>query len=270
MEGQTPLHAQWGVSPSPLTPLSCRQVPKLFPKYIRAPNGPEANPVKQLLPGTSYHVLPKKISVGSTPVAMLCPDGGPLPPADGEDSYLDVEVQLKRERAGAGRGGDSFLEWWVVRLKEAPPRDGNILPMVIFNDKVSPPSLGFLAGYGYVEGVHGVVVVEDHLAAPQKGCEAGGWDTGCFSPPAHPCRIMGLYVSIVLVIGKFVRGFFSEISHSIMFEELPCVDRILKLCQDIFLVRETGELELEEELYAKLIFLYRSPETMIKWTREKE
>ncbi|KFO77875.1 Piezo-type mechanosensitive ion channel component 1, partial [Cuculus canorus] len=172
------------------------QVPKLFPKYIRAPNGPEANPVKQLLP-------------------------------DGEDSYLDVEVQLKRERAG--RGADNFLEWWVVRLKDPDPGDGNILPMIIFNDKVSPPSLGFLAGYG----------------------------------------IMGLYVSIVLVIGKFVRGFFSEISHSIMFEELPCVDRILKLCQDIFLVRETGELELEEELYAKLIFLYRSPETMIKWTREK-
>lgn len=82
-------------------------------------------------------------------------------------------------------------------------------------------------------------------------------------------RIMGLYVSVVLVIGKFVRGFFSEISHSIMFEELPCVDRILKICIDIFLVRETGELELEEELYSKLIFLYRSPETMIKWTREK-
>ncbi|NXL92044.1 PIEZ1 protein, partial [Alectura lathami] len=175
------------------------QVPKLFPKYIRAPNGPEANPVKQLLP-------------------------------DGEDSYQDVEVQLKRERVGSGQGSDSFLEWWVVRLKDPKARDGNILPMVIFNDKVSPPSLGFLAGYG----------------------------------------IMGLYVSIVLVIGKFVRGFFSEISHSIMFEELPCVDRILKLCQDIFLVRETGELELEEELYAKLIFLYRSPETMIKWTREKE
>lgn len=88
--------------------------------------------------------------------------------------------------------------------------------------------------------------------------------------PLLPVRIVGLYVSIVLVVGKFVRGFFSEISHSIMFEELPCVDRILKLCQDIFLVRETRELELEEELYAKLIFLYRSPETMIKWTRERE
>uniref|UniRef100_A0A7M4EL53 Piezo type mechanosensitive ion channel component 1 (Er blood group) n=1 Tax=Crocodylus porosus TaxID=8502 RepID=A0A7M4EL53_CROPO len=176
------------------------RVPRLFPQYIRAPNGPEANPVKQLLP-------------------------------DEEDSYLDVEVQLKRERVGTGAGGDGFLEWWVVRLQDCTrPADCSILPMVIFNDKVSPPSLGFLAGYG----------------------------------------IMGLYVSIVLVIGKFVRGFFSEISHSIMFEELPCVDRILKLCQDIFLVRETGELALEEELYAKLIFLYRSPETMIKWTREKE
>ncbi|KAL8195076.1 UNVERIFIED_CONTAM: Piezo-type mechanosensitive ion channel component 1, partial [Gekko kuhli] len=175
------------------------KIPHLFPPYIRAPNGPEANPVKQLLP-------------------------------EEEESYLDVEVQLKRQRVGPGNSSDSFLEWWVIRLAGCRQEECRILPMVIFSDKVSPPSLGFLAGYG----------------------------------------IMGLYVSIVLVIGKFVRGFFSEISHSIMFEELPCVDRILKLCHDIFLVRETGELELEEELFAKLIFLYRSPETMIKWTREKE
>ncbi|XP_012868179.1 PREDICTED: piezo-type mechanosensitive ion channel component 1 [Dipodomys ordii] len=171
-------------------------IPHLFPKYIRAPNGPEANPVKQLQPME-------------------------------EADYLGVRIQLWRERGGAGAAG--FLEWWVIEMQDCHS-NCNLLPMVIFSDKVSPPSLGFLAGYG----------------------------------------IMGLYVSIVLVIGKFVRGFFSEISHSIMFEELPCVDRILKLCQDIFLVRETRELELEEELYAKLIFLYRSPETMIKWTREKE
>ncbi|KAM6223829.1 piezo-type mechanosensitive ion channel component 1 [Rhynchocyon petersi] len=171
-------------------------IPNLFPKYIRAPNGPEANPVKQLQPNE-------------------------------EADYLDVQIQLRRERVGTG--SDGFLEWWVVELQDCQT-NCNLLPMVIFSDKVSPPSLGFLAGYG----------------------------------------IIGLYLSIVMVIGKFVRGFFSEISHSIMFEELPCVDRILKLCQDIFLVRETRELALEEELYAKLIFLYRSPETMIKWTREKE
>lgn len=77
-------------------------------------------------------------------------------------------------------------------------------------------------------------------------------------------------MSVVLVIGKFVREFFNGISRSIMFEELPCVDRILKLCTDIFVVRETGEMELEETLFEKLIFLYRSPETMIKMTREKD
>ncbi|NXH64004.1 PIEZ2 protein, partial [Rhabdornis inornatus] len=121
-------------------------------------------------------------------------------------------------------------EWWVLnQLGKRQKTTHESLELFIFSDKVSPPSLGFLAGYG----------------------------------------IMGLYASVVLVIGKFVREFFSGISHSIMFEELPNVDRILKLCTDIFLVRETGELELEEDLYAKLIFLYRSPETMIKWTREK-
>uniref|UniRef100_A0A8C7FPA9 Piezo type mechanosensitive ion channel component 1 (Er blood group) n=1 Tax=Oncorhynchus kisutch TaxID=8019 RepID=A0A8C7FPA9_ONCKI len=174
------------------------RVPHMFPNYIRAPNGAEAKPVDQLYEGD-------------------------------EEGYQDVTLSLMRDRSlNSTRGAQ---EWWDISIADCPPSTGacGVLPMVIFNDKVSPPSLGFLAGYG----------------------------------------IMGLYVSVVLVIGKFVRGFFSEISHSIMFEELPCVNRILKLCTDIFLVRETGELELEEELYSKLIFLYRSPETMIKWTRDK-
>ncbi|CDQ71159.1 unnamed protein product [Oncorhynchus mykiss] len=174
------------------------RVPHMFPNYIRAPNGAEAKPVDQLYKGD-------------------------------EDGYQDITLSLMRDRSlNSTRGAQ---EWWDISIADCTPSKGacGVLPMVIFNDKVSPPSLGFLAGYG----------------------------------------IMGLYVSVVLVIGKFVRGFFSEISHSIMFEELPCVNRILKLCTDIFLVRETGELELEEELYSKLIFLYRSPETMIKWTRDK-
>uniref|UniRef100_A0A665TYV2 Uncharacterized protein n=1 Tax=Echeneis naucrates TaxID=173247 RepID=A0A665TYV2_ECHNA len=171
-----------------------RHVPNMFPNYIRAPNGAEAKPVSQLY-------------------------------KDDEDGYLNITLSLMSDRS---LNDSRNQEWWDIAIAGCSPSPCRVLPMIIFNDKVSPPSLGFLAGYG----------------------------------------IMGLYVSVVLVIGKFVRGFFSEISHSIMFEELPCVDRILKLCTDIFLVRETGELELEEELYSKLIFLYRSPETMIKWTRD--
>uniref|UniRef100_A0A8C9ULR4 Piezo non-specific cation channel R-Ras-binding domain-containing protein n=1 Tax=Spermophilus dauricus TaxID=99837 RepID=A0A8C9ULR4_SPEDA len=87
-------------------------IPHLFPKYIRAPNGPEANPVKQLQPNE-------------------------------EADYLGVRIQLRREQVGTGAAG--FLEWWVVELQDCH-MDCHLLPMVIFSDKVSPPSLGFLAG----------------------------------------------------------------------------------------------------------------------------
>ncbi|TRY55216.1 hypothetical protein DNTS_032685 [Danionella cerebrum] len=176
-------------------------ISKIFPRYIRAPSDSNAKPIDQL-----YN----------------------------DDEYMDITLFLKSENKTSNGSSEGSKEWWIVNQKDPGPLSAlgpgqSGLEIYIFSDQVSPPSLGFLAGYG----------------------------------------IMGLYMSVVLVIGKFVREFFSGISHTIMFEELPNVDRILKLCTDIFLVRETGELDLEEDMYAKLIFLYRSPETMIKWTREK-
>ncbi|KAL7851249.1 hypothetical protein AOLI_G00216050 [Acnodon oligacanthus] len=176
-------------------------IKNIFPRYLRAPSDSNTKPIEQL-----------------------------------SADFEDIKLSLKREQISSGK----FQEWWIVnqtrggfiKLKSVnySMPSSERMELYIFSDQVSPPSLGFLAGYG----------------------------------------IMGLYMSVVLVIGKFVREFFSGISHTIMFEELPNVDRILKLCTDIFLVRETGELDLEEDLYAKLIFLYRSPETMIKWTRENK
>ncbi|XP_073535133.1 piezo-type mechanosensitive ion channel component 2 isoform X7 [Phyllobates terribilis] len=163
----------------------------IYPWYVKAPSDSTAKAIVQLL----HH-----------------------------QKFANITVSLEKNGTG-----EFAREWWVLNQIKKHSSSNTGLELFVFSDKVSPPSLGFLAGYG----------------------------------------IMGLYASVVLVIGKFVREFFSGISHSIMFEELPNVDRILKLCTDIFLVRETGELELEEDLYAKLIFLYRSPETMIKWTREK-
>lgn len=79
--------------------------------------------------------------------------------------------------------------------------------------------------------------------------------------------IFGLYSTYIFLTSNFFRQFLSKNISDIVRDDLPYVDRILKLCSDIYLAREQGDLKLEEDLYAKLIFLYRSPETMIRWTR---
>ena len=76
-------------------------------------------------------------------------------------------------------------------------------------------------------------------------------------------------MSLVLVIGGFVRTFISGQIVKIMYEELPDVDHILRLCLNLYLARECGEWRLEEDLFAKLLFVFRSPETLIKWTKYK-
>lgn len=74
----------------------------------------------------------------------------------------------------------------------------------------------------------------------------------------------------MLALSRFIRIMVVNSSMRIMFEQLPNVDRILKLCRSVYMVRENKQYLLEEELYAKIVFLYRSPETMIKYTKRGE
>ncbi|XP_031574449.1 piezo-type mechanosensitive ion channel component 2-like [Actinia tenebrosa] len=122
------------------------------------------------------------------------------------------------------------VEWWELTQKSPKPLfEESVLEMITFNDLVPPLHFSFFASTG----------------------------------------IIGLYVGFVWLVGKFVRLFFTSISYRIMFDEMPNVDKVLKLCLDIFMVRESKSFKLEEDLFAKLMFLYRSPETLIKWTKYK-
>ncbi|CAH2104341.1 unnamed protein product [Euphydryas editha] len=155
----------------------------------------------------------------------------PLPVKETDDARLFRDVQLRLERE---RGA----VYWRVReacqphdfLAAIPMNNCDMLVMYTFNDKLFPETLNFISGGG----------------------------------------IIGLYTTFVFLASRVLRGFFSGIYTKIMFDDLPNVDRVLQLCLDIYLVREALELSLEEDLFAKLVFLYRSPETMIKWSRPKE
>nr|CAD2204934.1 unnamed protein product [Meloidogyne enterolobii]CAD2206948.1 unnamed protein product [Meloidogyne enterolobii] len=78
-----------------------------------------------------------------------------------------------------------------------------------------------------------------------------------------------MYAGIVLFVGRLIRGFVSSQPLDVIINEIPNPDHLLKICLDIYLVREARDFVLEQDLFAKLIFLFRSPQTLIRWTRYK-
>lgn len=55
-----------------------------------------------------------------------------------------------------------------------------------------------------------------------------------------------------------------------IYRDMPNVDKLLHLVYLVYMSRECGDFVLEEDLFAILLFLYRSPETMIKCTYDPE
>ncbi len=79
--------------------------------------------------------------------------------------------------------------------------------------------------------------------------------------------IVGLYVSVVLVVGRFLRLLVDQASHRIVYEEMPQVDALTNLCDAIYTARDFGDMAAEEALWHMLRQLYRSPEALIIWSR---
>uniref|UniRef100_A0A336KKQ0 CSON012824 protein n=1 Tax=Culicoides sonorensis TaxID=179676 RepID=A0A336KKQ0_CULSO len=156
---------------------------------------------------------------------------------DNDDiSFRNISIKLYQNSVNG-----SIQTWWAVNevtddkfyiqtISQLPYAKKDALVVYLFNDKIFPQTLSSVA--------------------------AGG--------------ILSMYTLIILVVFLRLRSFTLGHINRIMFEDLPNVDRILQLCYDIYLVREVREYALEEDLFAKLIFIYRSPETLIKVTRLDE
>ncbi|XP_058452791.1 piezo-type mechanosensitive ion channel component isoform X2 [Malaya genurostris] len=212
--------------------------------YELEPNDPARSVLVQMLATNTNmtvslpYLMPKFLKVKNSgavkPIHQL------IPAADTDDSeknYRNITLRLFQTEPNSSNP----LFWWEAKENCSDPTYAifanmpyadcmSHLVMYLFNDKIFPSTISSIA--------------------------AGG--------------IIGIYSTLILVFSRMLRtSIFSGASSKIMFEDLPYVDRVLQLCLDIYLVRESLEFTLEEDLFAKLIFLYRSPETMIKWTRPK-
>ena len=75
-------------------------------------------------------------------------------------------------------------------------------------------------------------------------------------------------MSVVLVIGRFIRGYIANLPHVLIIDEILHPEPLLELCKDIFLVRESKRFRLEEILVGKLFYIFRSPEKIVQLTEE--
>ena len=81
--------------------------------------------------------------------------------------------------------------------------------------------------------------------------------------------IIGIYISIVSVAASFIRSQLFGTTNTIMFDELPQVDALWHFLNDIYLLRAVREYETENDFFDRLVYIYRNPQVLLYWTKEK-
>lgn len=79
-----------------------------------------------------------------------------------------------------------------------------------------------------------------------------------------------MYFTLVLGVARFLRLGMTNLRMRIPTEDLPDVQQLTTLCNDIDVARAEGELLLEEQLYYSLINIYRSPAVLFELTKKRK
>lgn len=64
-----------------------------------------------------------------------------------------------------------------------------------------------------------------------------------------------MYLAVVMLVGRMIRGFVMNAGLGVIISEIPNPDHLLKICLDIYLVREAKDFVLEQVLIT-LILVY--------------
>lgn len=91
----------------------------------------------------------------------------------------------------------------------------------------------------------------------EKGAQISSDTTSSFG------SVMGLYVGLVFVVGRYIRTAFQDSSKRAVYEEIPDVGVFLDLCTAIQLAREHGDLRTEFQLYYELMKVLRSTDLLL-------
>jgi hypothetical protein len=82
--------------------------------------------------------------------------------------------------------------------------------------------------------------------------------------------VVGLYSIVLLTIGRFVRLTFASLMVMIPFEDLHDVDDLVAFCESVYIARYTHRHYQEEQLYRRLVKVFRTPTLLVKLTRRKD
>tara|TARA_B110000971_G_scaffold193416_1_gene206319 strand:+ start:310 stop:654 length:345 start_codon:yes stop_codon:yes gene_type:complete len=76
--------------------------------------------------------------------------------------------------------------------------------------------------------------------------------------------IVGLYILLIGSVASVVRAGFINTQIKILYEDMPRVDVLRELLNQLYWARMHGDLHLEEEIFRELIDIYRVPSEIFK------
>lgn len=82
--------------------------------------------------------------------------------------------------------------------------------------------------------------------------------------------IIPLYLTVVFMVGSWVRGLFADQVSSIIYDDMHNVDALVVLCETIYGSRIAGDYPMEEATFRKLVRIYRDPTLLLKLTRRRD
>jgi hypothetical protein len=82
--------------------------------------------------------------------------------------------------------------------------------------------------------------------------------------------IVGLYLTVVYAVGRGVRMVTLRLHQRIQFEDVCDVDDLMMFCEGIYISRIRGDWRREEELYRRLVYIYRAPALLLALTSRKD